>query len=216
MTGRVRLVVFDLDGTLVDSSGDLATGINRMTARVAPGTPALPVELVRTFIGEGARVLVARSVAHLRLDARPEDVLPVFLDEYRKVLLDTTRLYPGVADALDALDGRTLAVLTNKPGDMSRRILEGLGVAGRFLRIVGGGDVPTKKPDPEGLRLVMAEAGAGPADTLMVGDSAVDVRTGRAAGALTAGVTYGFDVEGMTREGPDLVVDRLDDLPARL
>jgi phosphoglycolate phosphatase len=159
---------------------------------------------------------VARSLAQAGVERRPEDVLPVFLNEYGKVLLETTRLYPGVAGALDALRDRTLAVLTNKPGDMSRAILEGLGVATRFARVMGGGDLGPKKPDPEGLRRLMDEAAARPEATVMVGDSAVDVRTGRAAGALTVGVTYGFDRPGLDREPPDVLLDSLAELRPRL
>jgi phosphoglycolate phosphatase len=143
-------------------------------------------------------------------------VLPVFLDCYRKRLLDETRLYPGVLETLEALDGRPMAVLTNKPGDLSRTILDGLGVARFFARVVGGGDLPTKKPDPEGLRLLMDAAGAQPAETSMVGDSAIDVRTGRAAGARTVGVTFGFDPEGVRAEAPDVVLDAFPELLGRV
>jgi phosphoglycolate phosphatase len=211
-----RLVVFDLDGTLVDSSRDLATSVNAALQRVAPGTPELGEDLVRSFIGSGARVLIARSLARTGLPHPVEEVLPVFLEEYRRRLLESTRLYPGAVEALDRLRGRRLAVLTNKPGDMSRTILDGLGVADRFFRIYGGGDLDTRKPDPAGLARLAAEAGVPPGETLMVGDSAIDVRTGRAAGTLTAGVTYGFDTAGFREDPPDLLVSTLTELADRL
>lgn len=211
----VGLVVFDLDGTLVDSSRDLAAALNAMLARLLPGAPQLPLDQVRSFVGDGARALVARGLGAAGLDERPEDALGVFLDCYRACMLDTTRLYPGVAECLEALGGRPLAVLTNKPGEMSRAILSALGVADRFFRIVGGDEAP-RKPDPAGLLALMREAGAAPAGTLMVGDSANDVRTGRAAGAWTAGVRHGFDPRGLADHPPDAVIDGLHELPGLL
>ena len=213
---RARLVVFDLDGTLIDSSRDLAAAVNRALRRAAPGAPALPEDVVRTFIGSGARVLIARSVAEAGLAQSVDDVLALFLEEYRRGLLDATRLYPGTEDALSRLRDRRLAVLTNKPGDMSRVILEGLGVKGRFFRIYGAGDVEARKPDPAGLRRIAEEAGVDVEEAVMVGDSGIDVRTGRAAGALTAGVTYGFDVDSFRDDPPDILVRSLTELADHL
>jgi phosphoglycolate phosphatase len=212
----LRVVVFDLDGTLIDSSADLAAAVNAALARVVPGTPPLPHERIRSFIGSGARVLVSRSLAAAGLAVPDERALPPFLEEYRARLLDTTQLYPGVAETLDLLPGRTLAVLTNKPGDMSRAILEGLGVAARFARIWGGGDVEAKKPDPSGLLRLLEETGAAPSAAAIVGDSAIDVRTGRAAGARTVGVTYGFDAESLAAEAPDALISDIRQLPEAL
>ena len=207
-----RLVVFDLDGTLVDSSRDIAASVNAALGRVAPGTAALSLEAVLSFVGEGAGILVERSLRHAGLGLSTEDVLPVYIDCYRERLLDTTRLYPGVAEALDALAGTTLAVLTNKPGDMSRTILDGLGVASRFARVRGAGDVPSRKPDPAGLLGLMSELGASAGETWMVGDSATDVGVARAAGTRVAGVTWGFHPAALRAAGPDRVLD----LPAEL
>jgi phosphoglycolate phosphatase len=208
-----RLVVFDLDGTLVDSAADLAAAVNEMLQRLVPGAPALSEAEVRSFIGEGARLLVRRSLAHAGLPHRPEDALPVFLDCYRGRLLDRTRPYSGVPETLDALAGHTLAVLTNKPGDLSRAIVEGLGLGPRFACVYGSGDLP-RKPDPAGLVRIMAETGFERASTLMVGDSAIDVLTGRAAGVLTVGVSYGFDPAGLRAHPPDVLLDDLRALPA--
>jgi phosphoglycolate phosphatase len=213
---RAGLVVFDLDGTLVDSAADLASAVNATLARLAPAAPPLPLERIRSFVGHGAGMLVARALAEAGLPQRPEEVLPLYLETYRGRMLDETRLYPGVAEALDALRGHTLAVLTNKPGDMSRAILEGLGIASRFARICGPEDVPRRKPDPAGLLWLMADLGAGPDASAMVGDSPVDVRTGRAARALTVGVTYGLDPEGLRAEPPDVLLDDLRGLPGVL
>jgi phosphoglycolate phosphatase len=213
---RVDLVVFDLDGTLIDSAGDLARSVNAALERLAPGTPPVPLDRVRTYIGDGAAMLVSRTLAAAGMNVSKDVALPVFLECYQARLLDTTVLYPGVLEALDTLRDRRLAVLTNKPGDMSRRILEGLGVAGRFALIWGAGDVPAKKPDPAGLRMMLDETGISPAAVVLVGDSAIDVRTGRAAGVLTVGVTYGLDPASLEGAPPDLVIGDLRELAPAL
>lgn len=209
-----RLVVFDLDGTLVDSARDLATAVNAMLAHLAPAAPPIPEAEVRGFIGEGARLLVSRSLARAGLPHPPEDALAVFMECYRARMLDTTRPYPGLAETLDALDSHTLAVLTNKPGDLSRAILDGLGLGGRFARVYGGGDLPARKPDPSGLVRIMADTGMAPAATVMVGDSAIDVLTGQTAGVFTVGVTYGFSPESLRVTPPDVLIDDLRELAA--
>jgi phosphoglycolate phosphatase len=208
-----RIVVFDLDGTLVDSSRDLASAVNAALAAVAPGTPPLPLDVVRSFIGEGAGRLISRALAQAGLHHAPEAVLPVFLECYSRCLLETTRPYPGIVEALDALRPRALAVLTNKPGAMSRVILEGLSLAGRFRAVYGGGDVPSRKPDPEGLQRLLAEAGVPAAEAVLVGDSAIDVLTARAAGVRSVGVTWGFDRASLDREPPDALVSDAAHLP---
>jgi phosphoglycolate phosphatase len=209
----VRLVVFDLDGTLIDSLRDLAEALNAALAELAPQTAPLSLSQVRRFIGDGARVLVTRSLAAAGLSISADELLPVFIAAYRRHLLEHTTLYAGVREALDALRGRELAVLSNKPGDMSRAILSGLGIAERFFRIVGGNDVPQRKPDPAGLRELMDACGATPERTIIVGDSAVDVLTGKAAGTHTVGVRYGFAPESLLAEPPEALIDDLRELP---
>jgi phosphoglycolate phosphatase len=209
-----RLLVFDLDGTLVDSSRDLAAATNAALEQLAPGTAPIPLPAVISFVGEGARVLVERSLRHSGLALPVDDVLPVFLECYAGRLLDTTRLYPGMAEALDALRPRTLAVLSNKPGAFSRTILEGLGVAARFARIWGAGDVPARKPDPAGLLRLAAELAAGPEETFMIGDSATDVATGRAAGVKVVGVAWGLDPAGLRAARPDRILEHPSELAA--
>ncbi len=210
------LVVFDLDGTLVDSVGDLATAVNKTLRALAPSVATLPLERVRAFIGSGARTLIARSLAASGIDAPAQDVLPLFLEHYRDCLLETTVLYPGAVEVLDRLAPRPLAVLTNKPGDLSRTLLGGLGVLSRFVRVVGGGDTAAKKPDPAGLLALVHELGSTPGAAVIVGDSAVDVETGRAAGTGTVGVRYGFDPAGVTGARPDLILNDLRELPGAL
>jgi phosphoglycolate phosphatase len=167
-------------------------------------------------VGDGPAVLLARCLSAAGLDHRAEDVLPLYLEAYRRRLLDTTTFYTGVLDTLDALRGQTLAVLTNKPGDLSRALLAGLGAGHRFALVWGGGDVPGRKPEPDGLRRMMAELHAQPQDTVMVGDSAVDIEAGRAASCHTVGVTYGFDPEGVAAARPDAVLGDLRELPPLL
>jgi phosphoglycolate phosphatase len=210
----VALLVFDLDGTLVDSSRDLASATNAALRRVAPGSPAIPLEVVIGFVGEGARLLVERSLRHAGVDRPADEVLPVFLDCYGERLLDTTRLYDGIAEALEALAGHTLAVLTNKPGPLSRTILEGLGVASRFARVWGAGDVASRKPDPAGLLRLLDELGGERGAAWMIGDSAVDVRTARAAGVRAAGVLWGLDPTGLQAAAPDRLLTRPSELAA--
>jgi phosphoglycolate phosphatase len=202
-----RLLVFDLDGTLVDSSRDIAAAANAALGRLAPGTVPIPLDSILSFVGEGARLLVERCLGYTGLGLSADEVLRVYLECYAERMLDTTALYPGVAAALDALAGTPLAVLTNKPGDLSRAILEGLGVAPRFARIWGAGDVPSRKPDPEGLQRLMDELGASAAETWMVGDSATDVEAARAARVKAAGVTWGFHPGALRAAGPDLLID---------
>lgn len=204
-----RLLVLDLDGTLVDSSRDIAAALNAALQQLRPDTASIPLERVLDFVGEGARLLVERSLEHAALALPVDEALRVYVDCYRERLLDTTRLYPGMAETLAALGprGPALAVLTNKPGDMSRAILEGLGVAFRFARIRGAGDVPARKPDPAGLVGLLDELGVAASQAWMVGDSATDVKTARAAGVRAAGVTWGFQPTALRAAGPDRVLE---------
>ena len=211
-----RLVVFDLDGTLVDSIRDIVSAVQDALAQVAPGARPLEDREIHGFVGDGARLLVARCLDAARVDRSVDEVLPVYLEAYSRRLLDTTVFYPGAIEALDALRDRTLCVLTNKPGDLSRTLLAGLGASHRFARIWGGGDVPAIKPDPAGLLRLLAETGTRPEDAAMVGDSPVDVAAGRAASVFTVGVTFGLDPEGLVSARPDAVIGDLRDLPGVL
>jgi phosphoglycolate phosphatase len=181
-----RLAVFDLDGTLVDSLDDLHASVSH--ALRAVGLPPRSRGEVRGFVGEGARVLVAKAVAP-RADL-VEPALAAWRAHYQEHCLDRTRAFPGV-EALLAGAGRPLAVLTNKPGALSRKILGGLGLLPRFAAVVGGDEAP-RKPDPAGLLAILAEVGATPAETVLVGDSRHDVATGLAAGVPVVAVTWGL------------------------
>ena len=209
-----RLLVFDLDGTLVDSSLDIAAAANAALLRAVPGAAPIPLPAILSFVGEGARLLVERCLAHVGSGLPADVVLPVYLECYAGRLLDTTRLYPGVTEALDALQGPALAVLTNKPGDMSRAILDGLGVGGRFARVWGAGDVPARKPDPAGLLRLMDDVGVPASEAWMIGDSATDVVAARAAGVRVAGVSWGFHPRTLREARPDRVLDHPRELVA--
>lgn len=209
------LVVFDLDGTLVDSSRDIGAALNTTLGRLHPGARALPDDEVRAYIGDGARTLVSRALRAVGASLDVEAVFAPFLEEYERRLLDTTGPYPHVAETLDALRPRhALAVLTNKPGRFSRRILEGLGLLDRFLRVWGPDDAGARKPDPAGLLRLVSEAGADRGSTWMVGDSAIDVRTARAAGVSALAVTYGYHPESLREAPPDRLLGDLRELPA--
>ena len=188
------LVVFDLDGTLVDSRQDLADSTNAMLESL--GAAPLHLDRVVMMVGEGARVLVHRALEAAGLPSdgeRLDDALSRFHVCYRSRLLATTRPYPGISEMLvEVAPIATLAMLTNKPLRPSQQLVEAFGWNAHFLQVIGGdGDAP-RKPDPKGLRQLMARASAGPESTLLVGDSMVDVETARNAGVAMCVVQYGF------------------------
>lgn len=206
--GRIPLVVFDLDGTLIDSRRDLADAANALIAERG-GAPQ-PVDAISAMVGEGAPLLVKRALTAAGLDPDEPTALPRFLELYDERLLVHTNLYAGTRDALDEISRlATLAVLTNKPQRHSERILQGLGIAAVFAQVIGGDTHLARKPDPAGLRHLMSSAGVTPADTLMVGDSGIDLRTARAAGTRLCLLRYGFGFRFAAGDiGPgDVVVD---------
>jgi phosphoglycolate phosphatase len=197
-----RLAILDLDGTLVDSVDDLAASVNHALASL--GLPPRTRAEVRGYVGEGARLLLERAIAP-RQDLL-EPALAAWWAHYGEHCLDHTRLYDGIAPAL-AGAGRSLAVLTNKPGALARKILAGLGVLGRFLAVVGGDEAP-RKPDPQGARALMARAGATPDETVLVGDSRVDLATARAAGIGLVAVSWGLTARAdLAAAGATVLVD---------
>jgi len=218
---RLKLLVFDLDGTLIDSAQDLCNSVNA-TLREFHLHP-LPDPAIAGLVGNGAPMLMRRSLA-LAGNRAPEFVgedlfqkaYAFFLQYYREHKLDFTYAYAGVLEALHALQQihdqpggalRAMAVLTNKPVRPARAICEGLGLAGYFLHIYGGDSFPVKKPDPFGLRSLMEETGARPEETVMIGDSAVDTQTARNAGAWALGCAFGFGPQNLMDSPPDVLVD---------
>jgi phosphoglycolate phosphatase len=209
------LFIFDLDGTLIDSRADICFALNLSLARM--NIPKLPESRVADFVGEGVQKLVERSLCaatgHEPERTLMEAAVLLFREEYGQHLLDQTRLYPGVTEALDRLDWASFAVATNKPESFSRRILDGLGIGSRFSAILGGDSVRSRKPDPEALLKAMRLCNASPSETAMVGDSRVDIEAGKAAAVTTCGVLGGFrSREELESAGCDLLIGNLIEL----
>ncbi|WP_420238131.1 HAD-IA family hydrolase [Telmatobacter bradus] len=218
---QIELYVFDLDGTLVDSALDLANSVNATLTHLQMST--LPVEVGASFVGNGVPLLLRRALGRV-LDQKPDTVdaalferaLSFFLPYYEQHMLENTRLYAGAAEALAALQAagqkpgakkKTLAICTNKPEKHSVGICKALGIDGYFLRVYGGDTFATRKPDPEGLLKLIAEAGATPTTTVMVGDSKGDVQVARNAGTWSLGCLFGFGPQNLLEASPDVWVD---------
>jgi len=215
-----RLVVFDLDGTLIDSRVDLANSVNATLAHL--GRPALPDAVIATYIGDGVSMLVRRALGDPEGDIHDEEyvtgAVTYFLDFYREHKLDFTYVYEGVCEAIEEiraeLPGVAMAVLTNKPVRPSRDICAHFGLDRFFFQNYGGNSFHTKKPDPVGLLALMTEASAlnGSAasvqaqDTVMIGDSAVDVLTAKNCGARSVGCLFGLAPHTLAAAEPDAVV----------
>jgi phosphoglycolate phosphatase len=224
----IRLLIFDLDGTLIDSEQDLAVAVN--ATRADAGLPPLTMEDVAAMVGRGATELIRQAVPTAD-QSRFRHALEFFVHYYRKHSLEHTKLYPGTAEAIGEMHahGYTMAVLTNKPVRISRDILATLKLADKFRFIYGArGPLPgpphpdgtqsfeEKKPNPVGILTMLKQTSLDPRQALMVGDSSVDVLTGRNAGVWTCGVTYGFQPESLRDHPPDILVDSLAELSAQL
>jgi len=208
----IKLVIFDLDGTLIDSRLDLVHSVNAALRHIQ--RPELPDDVIASYVGDGAPILIQRALGgEVVDDALIRKGLEFFLSYYREHKLDYTMVYPGVAEALEAIQHssngspRKLVVLSNKPVNPSRAIVEALGLGRFFSQVYGGNSFGTKKPDPEGAHKCLEESGVRPEQAAIVGDSHVDVRTGRNAGLWTIGVTYGFATHTLEDEPPDVLVD---------
>lgn len=206
----VRALLMDLDGTLVDSKMDLVTSVNAMLRKMSRAP--LPIDLVASYVGHGAPKLIASALGPQATESEREAGLQLFLEHYQTHKLDATRAYPGVPEALAALAGCPMAVLTNKPAQMSVDILQGLGLADYFRSIRGGDSFERKKPDPAGALSILRELDITPQDSAMVGDSDVDIQTARNAGMLAIGVKYGFGRHDPNLHPADIYVDSLTEL----
>lgn len=216
---KLRLIVFDLDGTLIDSGADLFASVNAMLRNF--DRPPLPEAVIASYIGDGAPLLVRRALGDPSDQAFFDAALSYFISYYHDHKLDHTKTYPGVFEALQELrlhgEGeRSMAVLTNKPIRPSQAICEALGLSPYFFRIYGGNSFATKKPDPEGLHTLMREAGVAAEETLMIGDSAVDILTARNAGTWSMGCTYGLSPHTLEDVEPDCLVDSVREWPLAL
>ena len=208
----IKLVIFDLDGTLIDSRLDLVHSVNAALRHI--GRPELPDDVIASYVGDGAPILIQRALGGEAVDdAVVRQGLQFFLSYYREHKLDHTTVYAGVKEALAAVQRtsngvpRQMAVLSNKPVKPSRAIVEALALGPFFTQIYGGNSFATKKPDPEGARKLLEEYGVRPEEAAIVGDSHVDVETGRNAGLWTVGVNYGFSPHTLAEASPDVLVD---------
>jgi phosphoglycolate phosphatase len=208
----IKLVIFDLDGTLIDSRLDLVHSVNAALRHI--GRASLPDDIIASYVGDGAPILIQRALGGEAVDeAIVRQGLQFFLSYYREHKLDHTTVYDGVKEALAALQSgsngtpRKMAVLSNKPVVPSRAIVEALGLGSFFSQIYGGNSFATKKPDPEGARRLLEENGVCPEETVIVGDSHVDVETGSNADLWTVGVSYGFAPHTLAQSPPDVLVD---------
>jgi phosphoglycolate phosphatase len=212
----IKLVIFDLDGTLIDSRLDLVHSVNAALRHI--GRPELPDDVIASYVGDGAPILIQRALGGEAVDeAIVRQGLQFFLSYYREHKLDHTTVYAGVHEALAAIQRasnnspRKMAVLSNKPVGPSRAIVEALKL-GPFTQIYGGNSFPSKKPDPEGARKLLEENDVRPEETVIVGDSHVDVETGQNAGLWTVGVSYGFAPHTLEETPPDVLVDKPQEL----
>jgi phosphoglycolate phosphatase len=200
------LIIFDLDGTLIDSARDLQIAINQTRANF--GLPSLEPQLIQSYVGNGAAVLVRRAFGAEASEELVSEALSYFVKYYRAHALANTRLYPGIHESVNQLGeaGYKLAILTNKPVKISTDIVAGLGLGGHFTRVYGGDSFAQKKPDPVGITTLMNETASQPEETWMVGDSGVDIQTARNANVKACGVMWGFQPEGFEKYPPDALI----------
>ena len=206
----VRALIFDLDGTLIDSKRDLIFSVNAMLLEM--GREQLHVDTISGYIGHGAPQLVGQALGNGATEAERERALKYFLAYYEDHKMDSTCAYPGVPEALEKLAAFPMAILTNKPVRISVRILDGLGLAKYFRAVYGGNSFETKKPDPLGALTILRDLGAAPAQAMLIGDSEVDVQTARNAGTFAAAVNYGFGTHDRAAHPADIYLNSLSDL----
>jgi phosphoglycolate phosphatase len=204
------VLIFDLDGTLVDSKKDLTASVNHVRAKFE--LTALSEEQIAGLIGGGAQDLIRKALGPDVPESELQPSLRLFLTYYRAHMLDRTVLYPGVRETLDRLQDFRLAVLTNKPVHFSCSMLDGLGIYRYFSAVYGGNSFENKKPNPVGIFQILSDTRGHREKTWMIGDSSVDVLTGRNAGVITCGVTYGYAPETFQANPPDYEIDRFSEL----
>ena len=208
--GKLKALLFDLDGTLIDSKRDLVQSVNATLREM--GRAELRENLVASYVGSGAPILISRAMGGAASETELQSALKFFLAHYDEHKLDFTKEYPGVRETLEKLRIVPMAVLTNKPVNISVQILEGLGLVGFFRAIYGGNSFATKKPDPLGANTILNELGIAAAQAAMVGDSEVDVQTVRNAGMISAIVNFGFGTHDRQMHPADIYLDHMEEL----
>ncbi len=212
---QIGLLIFDLDGTLIDSRLDLIHSVNAMLRHF--NLAELPGDVVASYVGDGVSMLVRRALGDPADQGFFEQGLEYFLSYYRQHKLDYTVEYPGIKSALGQIRDsngslRQMAVLTNKPVLPARAIVSALGLSDFFVNVYGGNSFTTKKPDPLGINTLLRETGRHTSDSIIIGDSSVDIVTGRNAGIWTCGVTYGFAPQTLGIAPPDVLIDEPQEL----
>lgn len=215
---QIRLLVFDLDGTLIDSRTDLVQSVNATMRHY--GRKDLPGDVIASYIGDGANMLIRRALGDPDDEHLVNEALAWFLAYYREHKLDFTTTYPGVLESLNSLAAQpeppAMAVLTNKPVHPSVAIVNALGLAPYFFRVYGGNSFHSKKPDPHGLLTLIQEAGTLPENTIMIGDSDVDVLTAQNAGVWSVGCLFGLAPHTLATDPPDVLVTSPHEWPLTL
>jgi phosphoglycolate phosphatase len=210
------MVVFDLDGTLVDTAPDLAAALNFVLDREGLRTVSLPT--ARSMIGAGVRRMIERGLEHEDRSATPDEVTRMmgdFIDHYTAHIADASRPFEGLIEALDELSARgfRFAICTNKLEALAKLLLDQLGLSSRFSAICGGDTFGVSKPDPAILRQTIAQAGGSPQSTIMVGDAGPDIGVARRAGIPVIGVTFGYTEVPVAELKPDRVISHMRELP---
>ena len=207
----IRLMIFDLDGTLIDSKNDIADSVNYTLKSLH--LPALENSLIYAYVGNGVLPLLEKVISRSNVETNLDDALKIFRKHYEEHLLDSTRLYPGVMEILKHFSDVNMGLVSNKPERFANKILKGLKVNCFFPVVIGGDTLKTKKPDPEGINMIRDRFSVDPHETVIVGDAGVDIESGKKAGIHTCGVSYGLrDRSELIEAGADKIIDDIREL----
>ena len=208
---NIELFIVDLDGTIIDSKVDIANSVNYTLKYLH--LPVLENRLIYSYVGNGVLPLLEKVISHSNKKDNLEDLLKIFRKHYEEHLLDTTLLYSGVMEILEHFSRANMGLISNKPERYVKKILAGLDVSRFFPVVLGGDSLKTKKPDPEGINMIIDRFGADPRKTMIVGDGGVDIETGKKAGINTCGVSYGLRDRGeLVEAGADIIIDDIREL----
>ena len=207
---EVDAVIFDLDGTLIDSSRDIAWAVNKTLRDIGFGE--LSYDVIKSYIGWGVKMLLEQAIPkerHNVLDQTRE----IFLEHYGKHLLIDTHLYSGVKDILEYFKHKKLAIVTNKPIGLTEKILDGLSISKYFQKVIGGDNVQNKKPHPQAVEVILKDLSVKPENAVFVGDSKIDIEAGKNAGIAACGAVYGFrGREELVNAGADFLIENIEEL----